>query len=90
MIRDTGRPSIYPEFVTYTYEEAPDPETQKFYDMLKTVETPLCKTDWQFSATAELLSIKSETHWTQNSFEQVVRYVKRILPLNNVAMSDYF
>lgn len=68
MIFDTTRPSFDPNFANYIYEETPNLEVHKFYDMLKPVETPLwegCKTDSQLSATEELLSIKSKNHWIQ-------------------------
>ncbi|KAI5682396.1 hypothetical protein M9H77_03624 [Catharanthus roseus] len=86
MIFDVAGPSVDPNLSNYTYEEAPNLEAQKFYDMLKSRKTSLyegCTRSSQLSATAELLNIKSENNSSEKSFDQVAQHIKRLLSENN-------
>ncbi|KAI5677672.1 hypothetical protein M9H77_08622 [Catharanthus roseus] len=56
----------------YNYEEAPNPETQRFYDMLKSVDIPLnerCTNYSRMSVMARLLNIKSENNMFEKCFD---------------------
>ena len=54
-------------------DEPPNPEAQKFYDMLKAADNELwpgCKTHSQLSLVARLMSMKSENHMSDKLFDR--------------------
>nr|GMD16205.1 uncharacterized protein LOC109166492 [Ipomoea batatas] len=60
-------------------EESPNPEAQKFYDMLKAADQglfPECKKHSQLSFVARLMSLKSENHISEKCFNQITELIK--------------
>ncbi|KAK1353411.1 hypothetical protein POM88_052546 [Heracleum sosnowskyi] len=65
--------------------EMPNPEVQKLYDILDSSKRELyegCETS-QLSAMAQMLSLKSDHHWSEACFDQTSQFFKGILPQDN-------
>nr|GMD83380.1 uncharacterized protein LOC109168299 [Ipomoea batatas] len=72
-----------PEFNVDEIEESPNPEAQKFYDMLKAADQELwpgSKNHSQLSLVARLMSLKSENHISEKCFNQFTELMKEVIP----------
>ncbi|XP_074356714.1 uncharacterized protein LOC141696477 [Apium graveolens] len=84
MVMDVSGPSFDPEM--------PNAEAQKLYDILKSSERELyegCETS-QLSAMAQMLSLKSDHHWSEACFDQTSRFFKDILPQDNSFLDSFY
>ncbi|XP_011073575.1 uncharacterized protein LOC105158490 [Sesamum indicum] len=64
-------------------EQLPNPEAQKFFNLLKYADEPLwdgCKNHTKLSAVAQLLSIKSEYNLPEACYDRLVSTIKSMLP----------
>ncbi|XP_058003717.1 uncharacterized protein LOC131180116 [Hevea brasiliensis] len=74
-------------------EELPNPESKKFYDMLKATEEelwPSCERHSQLSAVARMLHIKSENHLSEKCYDQIVNFVREVLPDENKFVDSFY
>ncbi|XP_031104166.1 uncharacterized protein LOC116007591 [Ipomoea triloba] len=81
------------EFNLDALEESPNPEAQKFYDMLKAVDQELwpgCKKHSQLSLIARLISLKSENHISEKCFNQITELMKEVVPENNLVPDNFY
>ena len=63
--------------------EDPDPETQKFFDMLAATQAPLwegCENHSELSASLEALSLKSDYNMSEGCFNRMVQLVGDTMP----------
>nr|GLL49731.1 uncharacterized protein LOC109166492 [Ipomoea trifida] len=70
-------------------EESPNPEAQKFYDMLKAADQglfPECKKHSQLSFVARLMSLKYENHISEKCFNQITELV----PEDNLVPDNFY
>ncbi|KAL8113773.1 hypothetical protein AgCh_020898 [Apium graveolens] len=84
IVMDVAGPSFDPEM--------PNAEAQKLYDILKSSERELyegCETS-QLSAMAQMLSLKSDHHWSKACFDQTSRFFKDILPQDNSFLDSFY
>lgn len=87
----TGSSFDIPQFPS-TIEEPPNAEPQKFYDMLKVVDTPIweaCENHLQLSVTTLLLNIKVE-NMSEKCFNQVCQLMKEVFPSGNKMTNDFY
>ncbi|KAH6824083.1 hypothetical protein C2S53_004049 [Perilla frutescens var. hirtella] len=102
---DTYEPNTYytmmmdaagPEFVydeMNGIEEAPNPEAQRFYDMLAAADNDLwlgCENHTQLSLVARLMALKSEHHFSERCFDQFTTLLEEFVPKNNMATSNFY
>ncbi|KAK1391118.1 hypothetical protein POM88_019296 [Heracleum sosnowskyi] len=88
MVIDAAGPSFDP----HHSEEMPNPEAQKIYDILNSSERELyagCETS-QLSAMAQMLSMKSDHHWSEACYDQTSQFVKGILPKDNAFLDSFY
>nr|GMD70570.1 uncharacterized protein LOC109179592 [Ipomoea batatas] len=74
-------------------EESPNPEAQKFYDMLKAADQglfPECKKHSQLSFVARLMSLKSENHISEKCFNQITELIKEVVPEDNLVPDNFY
>ncbi|KAK1397248.1 hypothetical protein POM88_007111 [Heracleum sosnowskyi] len=84
MVMDAAGPSFDPEM--------PNAEAQKLYDILKSSERDLyegCETS-QLSAMVQMLSLKSEHHWSETCYDQTSQFFKGILPPDNKFFDSFY
>ncbi|KAL0340049.1 UNVERIFIED_CONTAM: hypothetical protein Sradi_4521700 [Sesamum radiatum] len=77
--------ALGPEFIlNQTCEEQPpNPEAQKFFDLLKDADEPLwdgCKNHNKLSAMAQLLNIKSEYNISEACYDRLMSVIRTMLP----------
>ena len=66
------------EFEKDFTEEAPNPNAQKFYEMLNVVDEKLwdeCTTHSQMSGVARLLHMKSKHHFSERYYDDFTRFL---------------
>ncbi|KAK1354706.1 hypothetical protein POM88_047962 [Heracleum sosnowskyi] len=83
MVMNVVGPSFDPEM--------PNAEAQKLYDILKSSERELyegCETS-QLSTMAQMLSLKSDHHWSEACYDQTSQFVKGILPPDNSFLTTF-
>ncbi|KAL2230660.1 UNVERIFIED_CONTAM: hypothetical protein Sindi_1660400 [Sesamum indicum] len=64
-------------------EQPPNPEAQKFSDLLKDADEPLwdgCKNHTKLSAVSQLLNIKSEYNMPEACYDRLMSVIKTMLP----------
>ena len=74
------------DFIERTFDEDPNPEDKKFFDMLEAADRELwsgCKKATQFSVAARLLNIKSEYRIPEQCFNAICQLMKDGLPEDN-------
>ena len=84
MVMDAAGPSFDPEM--------PNAEAQKLYDILKSSERELyegCETS-QLAAMAQMLSLKSDHHWSEACYDQTSQFFKGILPQDNSFLDSFY
>nr|GMD78557.1 uncharacterized protein LOC109168299 [Ipomoea batatas] len=82
-----------PEFNVDEIEESPNPEAQKFYDMLKAADQELwpgSKKHSQLSVVARLMSLKSENHISEKCFNQFTELMKEVAPEDNLVPENFY
>nr|GMD55942.1 uncharacterized protein LOC109168299 [Ipomoea batatas] len=82
-----------PEFNVDEIEELPNPEAQKFYDMLKAADQELwpgSKKHSQLSVVARLMSLKSENHISEKCFNQFTELMKEVAPEDNLVPKNFY
>nr|GMC47957.1 uncharacterized protein LOC109166492 [Ipomoea batatas] len=81
------------EFNVDEIEESPNPEAQKFYDMLKAADQqlfPECKKHSQLSFVARLMSLKLENHISEKCFNQITELIQEVVPENNLVPDNFY
>ncbi|XP_019166858.1 PREDICTED: uncharacterized protein LOC109162622 [Ipomoea nil] len=81
------------EFNVDEIEKSPNPEAQKFDDMLKAANQELwpgCKKHSQLSLVARLMSLKSENHISEKCFNQIVELMKEVVSENNLVPDNFY
>lgn len=71
---------VFPDSVS---GEAPNPEAQHFYEMLKDAEEPLwdgCRKHTKLSAVSQLLNLKSESNMSESTYNRMMCILKDMLP----------
>ena len=66
--------------------EPPNPDAQRFYDLLNALQRPLwddCTNHSELSFALRLMSIKSEHNMSQSCFNEVVQLMKEACPSKN-------
>nr|GME09613.1 uncharacterized protein LOC109179592 [Ipomoea batatas] len=74
-------------------EESPNPEAQKFYDVLKAADQglfPECKKHSQLSFVARLMSLKYENHISEKCFNQITELIKEVVPEDNLVPDNFY
>jgi len=74
-------------------EEPPNQNAQEFFEMLKAAEEPLfdgCQTHSPLSAVCRLLNIKSESNMSDNCYNQILLFLKELLPEDAKLPVDYY
>ncbi|XP_023761137.2 uncharacterized protein LOC111909581 [Lactuca sativa] len=74
------------DFIGRTFDEDPNPEDKKFFDMLEAADRELwsgCKKATQLSVAARLLNIKSEYRIHEQCFNAICQSMKDGLPEDN-------
>lgn len=74
-------------------EEAPNPEAQRFYDMLTAADNELwpgCENHTQLSLVARLMALKSEHHISERCFDQFTSLLKEVVPNPNLVTSNFY
>mgnify|MGYP003365761462 CR=1 FL=1 len=87
MVMDAAGPNFDPH-----YEEMPNLEAEKLYNMLQSSERELydgCETS-QLSAMARMLSLKSDHHWSEACYDQTSQFIKSILPEDNTFLDNFY
>nr|GMD32818.1 uncharacterized protein LOC109146588 [Ipomoea batatas]GMD32820.1 uncharacterized protein LOC109146588 [Ipomoea batatas] len=82
-----------PEFNVDEIEESPNPEAQKFYDMLKAADQELwpgSKKHSQLSLVARLMSLKSENHISEKCFNQFTELMKEVATKDNLVPENFY
>nr|GMC63030.1 uncharacterized protein LOC109179592 [Ipomoea batatas] len=82
-----------PEFNVDEIEESPNPEAQRFYDMLKAADQELwpgSKKHSQLSLVARLMSLKSENHISEKCFNQFTELTKEVAPEDNLVPENFY
>ncbi|XP_019172859.1 PREDICTED: uncharacterized protein LOC109168299 [Ipomoea nil] len=82
-----------PEFNVDEIEESPNPEAQKFYDMLKAADQELwpgSNKHSQLSLVARLMSLKSENHISEKCFNQFTELLKEVVPEDNLVPDNFY
>ena len=64
-------------------EENPNPEAQKFFDMLVTAQAPLL-------ASLACLSLKSDYNMSEGCFNRMVQLMGDTMPKNNTMVSNFY
>ena len=92
MVIDAAGPSFHLDSPPTNVEELPNPEAQRFYDMLRAADTPIwegCQNHSQLLVVARLLNIKSENNMSEKCFNQVSQLMKKVLPQGNKMINDF-
>ncbi|KAK6784233.1 hypothetical protein RDI58_017687 [Solanum bulbocastanum] len=74
-------------------EEPPNQNAKEFFEMLKAAEEPLfdgCRTHSPLSAVCRLLNIKSESNMSDNCYNQILLFLKELLPEDAKLPVDYY
>ncbi|XP_016468630.1 uncharacterized protein LOC107791134 [Nicotiana tabacum] len=74
-------------------EQPPNRNAQEFFDMLKASEEPLfdgCVNHSTLSAVCRLLNIKSEFNMSDNCYNQILLFLKELLPEDAKLPNDYY
>ncbi|XP_043815725.1 uncharacterized protein LOC122724542 [Manihot esculenta] len=74
-------------------EEAPNAEAQRLYEMLQAASEELwpgCNKHTKLSAVARLMNMKSEHHFSVKCFDQIVEFLKEVLPEDNVLPDNFY
>ncbi|KAL2231065.1 UNVERIFIED_CONTAM: hypothetical protein Sindi_1700900 [Sesamum indicum] len=74
-------------------EQLPNPEAQKFFNLLKDADEPLwdgCKNHTKLSAVAQLLSIKSEYNLPEACYDRLVSTIKSMLPEDEKLLDNFY
>ncbi|XP_019163601.1 PREDICTED: uncharacterized protein LOC109159943 [Ipomoea nil] len=82
-----------PGFNVDEIEESPNPEAQKFYDMLKAADQELwpgSKKKSQLSLVARLMSLKSENHISEKCFNEFTELLKEVVPEDNLVPDNFY
>nr|GMD12815.1 uncharacterized protein LOC109168299 [Ipomoea batatas] len=82
-----------PEFNVDEIGESPNPEAQRFYDMLKAADQELwpgSKKHLQLSLVARLMSLKSENHILEKCFNQFTELMKEVIPEDNLVPENFY
>ena len=67
-------------------QEVPNPNAQKFYDMLIAGDKNL----WdQMSTVARLLHMKSENHFSERCFDEFTQFLQEVLPEDNKMVDNF-
>ncbi|XP_065874236.1 uncharacterized protein [Euphorbia lathyris] len=85
--------AIGPELSTQMTEEEPNPESRKFFDMLRSLDEELydgCENHSVLSMMARLLNIKSENHMTERCFDSVLEAIHEALPSGNKMAKNFY
>lgn len=85
--------AVGPDFFTEDMDEVPNPTAQKFYDMLNAADEKLwpgCKTHSQMSSVARLLYMKSEHHFSERCYDDIVQFIKEVLPDENKMVDNFY
>ncbi|KAK1362155.1 hypothetical protein POM88_046629 [Heracleum sosnowskyi] len=88
MVIDAAGPDFDPD----RPEEMPNAEAQKLYDMLRSSEKKLydgCEVS-QLSAVAQMLSLKSDHHWSEACYDQTSQFFKDALPQDNTFIDSFY
>ncbi|XP_057809998.1 uncharacterized protein LOC131024507 [Salvia miltiorrhiza] len=73
--------------------EKPNPEAQRFYDMLNAANKELwpgCSNHSQLSFMARLMSLKSESTMAEKCSNQILKLVKESVPEDNLVPDDFY
>lgn len=100
MVIDAGGPSYFENYDADDTmdnegdrDEAPNPEAQRFYDMLKAADCELwpgCTKHSQLSVVARLMNLKSEHNISERCFDQIAEFKKEIVPDNNMVPENFY
>ena len=74
-------------------EENPNPEAQKFFDMLATTQAPLwegCKHHSKLLASLACLSLKFDYNMSEGCFNRMVQLMGDTMPKNNTMVSNFY
>ena len=95
LILDAGRldfNAVRLGFNVEDMEEVPNPNAQKFYDMLSAVDKKLwddCTKHSQMLAVARLLHMKSEHHFSKRCFDDFTQFLQEVLPKDNKMVDNF-
>ena len=81
------------EFENDFMEEAPNLNAQKFYNMLIVVDEKLwdgCTTHSQIFVVAKLLHMKSEHHFSERCYDDLIRFLQEVLPYDNKMIDNFY
>ena len=90
MVMDATEPDFNPNEISY---EPPNPEAQKFFDMLSTVNKELwpgCQRHLQLSLVARMLNMKAEHHMSQREFDDIAQLIKEVAPDENRVTENFY
>ncbi|KAH6783195.1 hypothetical protein C2S52_008154 [Perilla frutescens var. hirtella] len=92
MVMDAAGPSLNINDMD-DIEEAPNPEAQRFFDMLQVADNELwpgCRNHSQLSVVARLMNLKSENGISEKCFDQITEFMKEIVPKNNLVPDNFY
>nr|XP_009803558.1 PREDICTED: uncharacterized protein LOC104248905 [Nicotiana sylvestris] len=72
--------------------EDPNPESQRFYDLLKAADTELYpgSSHSQLAVVSRMLNIKMENTLSQRGYDQMMQLLKEALPEDNIMLESYY
>ncbi|XP_019239593.1 PREDICTED: uncharacterized protein LOC109219589 [Nicotiana attenuata] len=73
-------------------EEEPNPESQKFYDLLQAADAELYPGSSlsQLEVVSRMLNIKMENSLSQRGYDQMMQLFKDVLPKDNIVLDNYY
>ncbi|XP_057773074.1 uncharacterized protein LOC130992454 [Salvia miltiorrhiza] len=91
MVHDHAGPSNYQD--PPNLEQPPNNDAQQIYNMLDAADTPLyagCDTYSQLSWMTQFMSIKTESHMSERTYNQMSSMMKAALPEGNNCPEDFY
>ncbi|KAH0730339.1 hypothetical protein KY289_001527 [Solanum tuberosum] len=96
MVLDTAGPNFnhgsMEEDPNLSMEEEPNPESQKFYDLLQAADAKLYlgSSPSQLAVVSRMLNIKMENNMSQRGYNQMTQLLKEALPEDNMVLDSYY
>ncbi|CAA0817961.1 Unknown protein [Striga hermonthica] len=88
MVMDAAGPEFHLDF-----EEPPNPDSKRFYDMLNAVDKELwpgCTTHSQLSFVARAMHMKAEHHMSERNYDDMMQLVSEVLPYDNTVPENFY
>ena len=90
MVMDSVGPDFNPNEMSH---EPPNPEAQKFFDMLSAMNKELWlgyQRHSQLSLVARMLNMKVEHHMSQREFDDIAQLIKEVVPYENLMTENFY